>query len=111
MLLCSPDSLQRPLRMLSHDGIGIFSHLFQLRKEFFVAAVAHGDRDVPAQAGIARAFNRRTAKGPSISLHIHLRQPSQVGMEQILAWMKFRRLCRRSVAGFVVPGTDVLADV
>src|ERR1700686_374057 len=82
-----------------------------MRDEFLLSAVAHGDGHIALQSSVSGAFYRRIAKCPAKGFFIHFRQPGKVRMKRLYLRLKFRRLRERRVAGFVVPGTNVLADV
>src|SRR5438105_14333209 len=103
--------LDGPLRMLSDHGIRSRSHVLQIRQESLVPAIAHGDCHISSQSGIFCTFYRRSAKCPAVSFFVHLRQPAQVRMVKPLLWLKLRQGSRRRVAGFIVPGTNILADI
>src|SRR5260370_29165234 len=102
--------LQGPLRVLGDDRIGVCRHRLQSRDKLLVTAVAHGNGNIALQAGKLRALDRRATKGAPVALFIHLRQPAQVGMKDILPSLEVRCWSPRYVSALVVPRAAVLAD-
>src|SRR5260370_18616228 len=95
--------LQRPLGVLGDNRIGVCRHRLQSGDKLLVTAVAHGDGNIALQAGKLRALDRRATKGAPVGLFIHLRQPAQVGMKAILAWLEFRCSSPRSASPLLFP--------
>src|ERR1044071_800247 len=103
--------LDGPFRMLGDHSIRPRGHVLQIRQECLVSAIAHGDGHVPPESGIFRTFYRRSAKCLAISFFVHLRQPAQIRMVKPLLWLKLRQGSGRRVPSFIVPWTNILADI
>ena len=73
--------------MVRDHWICVFGEPTQGGKKFLVAAVAHRNHRVSAQAGELGAPHRRSAKHFAKFLRLHFGQPIEIWVEQ--AWPRF----------------------
>ena len=75
--------------MFCDHRIWFARHFLQIRHEVIVAAIAHGDSNIPFQPSILCPLHRRATKYPTVSFLIHLREPAQFRMKKLLLRLKF----------------------
>src|ERR1700751_1129862 len=97
---------------------------FQLRKEFFVAGVAHGDGHVAMKTFAARALDGRTLKPTLEGGGVHAGEPIEGGVDELRVrehafglvslcdgWLRRGFADDGSLIRLIIPWADVLTDV